>query len=214
VRFFAETMAGARRAWSVKGCRNPILAIGAIAIVASPFISLVPAMAIITLHSGKIGTTWLVTAQGVGAVAAALALPVIAKRTSRVLALRGSIGALAGSLLLYALAPSLILAMVAMVLVGGSYMGTLAGLNTSVQMHAPLAERSRILSLYTLSLSIFYPLGAFVQADLARSFGVRDVTLVSAILLAAAIGAVRIVKPEFWSDMGTSPVETPLLLAD
>jgi hypothetical protein len=53
-----------------------------------------------------------------------------------------------------------------------------------------------------------------VQADLARSFGVRDVTLVSAILLAAAIGAVRIVKPEFWSDMGTSPVETPLLLAD
>jgi MFS family permease len=214
VRFFAETWAGARRAWSVKGCRNPILAIGAIAIVASPFISLVPAMAIITLHSGKIGTTWLVTAQGVGAVAAALALPVIAKRTSRVLALRGSIGALAASLLLYALAPSLIVAMVAMILVGGSYMGTLAGLNTSVQMHAPLAERSRILSLYTLSLSIFYPLGAFVQADLARTFGVRDVTLVSAIVLAAGFGAVRILKPEFWSDMGTSPVETPLLLAD
>jgi MFS family permease len=214
VRFFAETMAGARRAWSVKGCRNPILAIGAVAVVASPFISLVPAMAIITLHSGKIGTTWLVTAQGVGAVAAALALPVIAKRTSRVLALRGSIGALAVSLLLYALAPSLILAMAAMVLVGGSYMGTLAGLNTSVQMHAPLAERSRILSLYTLSLSIFYPLGAFVQADLARTFGVRDVTLVSAIVLAAVIGAVRIFKPEFWKEMGTSPVETPLLLAD
>jgi MFS family permease len=214
VRFFAETMAGARRAWSVKGCRNPILAIGAIAIVASPFISLVPAMAIITLHSGKIGTTWLVTAQGFGAVAAALALPVIAKRTSRVLALRGSIAALALSLLLYGLAPSLILAVAAMVLVGGSYMGTLAGLNTSVQMHAPLAERSRILSLYTLSLSIFYPLGAFVQADLARSFGVRDVTLVSAILLVAVMGAVRIVKPDFWSDMGTSPVETPLLLAD
>jgi MFS family permease len=214
VRFFAETVAGARRAWSVVGCRNPILAIGAIAIVASPFISLVPAMAIITLHSGKIGTTWLVTAQGVGAVAAALALPVIAKRTSRVLALRGSIGALALSLLLYALAPSLILAIVAMVLVGGSYMGTLAGLNTSVQMHAPLAERSRILSLYTLSLSIFYPLGAFIQADLARTFGVRDVTVVSAIVLVALIGAVRIFAPAFWSAMGTSAVETPLLLAD
>jgi MFS family permease len=214
VRFFAETLAGARRAWSVKGCRNPILAIGAVAIVASPFISLVPAMAIITLHSGKIGTTWLVTAQGFGAVVAALALPVIAKRTSRVLALRGSVAALALSLLLYALAPSLILAIAALLLVGGSYMGTLAGLNTSVQMHAPLAERSRILSLYTLSLSIFYPLGAFVQADLARSFGVRDVTLVSAIVLVAVMGAVRIVKPDFWSDMGTSPVETHLLLAD
>jgi MFS family permease len=214
VRFFAETMAGARRAWSVKGCRNPILAIGAIALVASPFISLVPAMAIITLHSGKVGTTWLVTAQGAGAVVAALALPVVAKRTSRVLVLRRSIGLLAVALLLYALAPSLILAVVAMVLVGGAYMGTLAGLNTSVQMHAPLAERSRILSLYTLSLSVFYPLGAFVQADLARAFGVRDVTVVSAILLAAVIGAIRIFTPEFWRDMGTSPTETPLLLAD
>jgi MFS family permease len=214
VRFFAETLAGARRAWGIKGCRNPILAIGAIAIVASPFIALVPAMAIITLHSGKIGTTWLVTAQGVGAVAAALALPVIATRTSRVRALRGSIGLLAVSLLLYALAPSLIFAVAAMVLVGGAYMGTLAGLNTSVQMHAPLAERSRILSLYTLSLSIFYPLGAFVQADLARAFGVRGVTVVSAILLVLVIGAIRIAAPEFWSDMGTSPAETPLLLAD
>jgi MFS family permease len=214
VRFFAETLAGARRAWSVKGCRNPILAIGAIGLVASPIIALVTAMAIITLHSGKVGTTWLVTAQGAGAVVAALALPIVAKRTSRVLALRRSIGALAISLLLYALAPSLIIAVVAMVLVGGSYMGTLASLNTSVQMHAPLAERSRILSLYTLSLSIFYPLGAFAQAALARDFGVRDVTLVSAIVLVVVIGAVRFLKPEFWSDMGTSPVETPLLLAD
>jgi MFS family permease len=214
VRFFAETLAGARRAWSVKGCRNPILAIGAIAIVASPFIALVPAMAIITLHSGKVGTTWLVTAQGVGAVAAALALPVVAKRTSRVRALRLSLGGLALSLVLYALAPSLIVAIAAMVLVGGSYMGTLAGLNTSVQMHAPRAERSRILSLYTLSLSIFYPLGAFVQADLSRAFGVRDVTLVSAVVLVAGIVAVRLFQPEFWSDMESSPVETPLLLAD
>jgi MFS family permease len=214
VRFLAETMAGARRAWSVAGCRNPILAIGAIAIVASPFISLVPAMAIITLHSGKIGTTWLIAAQGAGAVAAALALPALAKRTSRVFALRGSVGTLALSLALYALAPSLIVAITAMVLVGGSYMGTLASLNTSVQMHAPSAERSRILSLYTLSLSIFYPLGAFVQADLARTFGVREVTLVSASVLAFAVVAIRVVRPDFWSAMGTSPVETPLLLAD
>ena len=202
VRFFAETLAGARKAWSLKGCRNPIIAIAAVAIVASPFITLVPAMAIIALHSGKIGTTWLVTAQGVGAVCAALTLPIVAKRTSRILVLRGS------------LARSLVFSMVAMVLLGGSYMGALAGLNTSVQMHAPLAERSRILSLYTLSLSMFYPLGAFIQADLARSFGVRDVTFVSAIVLAVALVAMKIFKPEFWRQMGTGTVETPLLLAD
>jgi MFS family permease len=213
VRFVAETVAGARRAWQVKGCRNPILGVGAVGIVASPFIALVPAMAIIALHAGKIGTTWLVTAQGVGAVAAALTLPIIAKRTSRLAVLRGAMFALAFSLVIYALSPTLVVSALAMVVVGGAYMGTLTGLNTSVQVHAPLAERSRILALYTLSLSVFYPLGAFVQADLARAVGVRTVTLVGALVLALALGTAVLARPQFWRDMG-SPVEPPLLLAD
>jgi MFS family permease len=213
VRFIAETIAGAKRAWQVKGCRNPILGIGAVAIVASPFIALAPAMAIIALHAGKVGTTWLVTAQGVGAVVAALTLPTIAKRTSRLSVLRGSMMTLAGGLFIYAIAPTLIVSSLAMVILGGAYMGTLAGLNTSVQMHAPLAERSRILALYTLSLSVFYPLGAFVQADLARAVGVRVVTLVGALVLSLALCVAMLARPQFWREMG-SPTEAPYLLAD
>jgi MFS family permease len=212
--FFAETLAGAKRAWGVKGCRNPIIGVGTVAIIASPFIALVPAMAIIALHSGKIGTTWLVGAQGVGAVAAALTLPTIAKRTSRLKVLRGAIVVLALALALYSLAPTLVLAIAAMVLLGGAYMGTLTGLNTSVQLHAPRAERARILSLYTLSLSMFYPLGAFIQADLARSFGVRHVTLVASALLAVVLVLVKIFNPNFWIEMGSAPAQTPVLLAD
>jgi MFS family permease len=213
VRFIAETVAGARRAWQVKGCRNPILGVGAVAIVASPFIALVPAMAIIALHAGKVGTTWLVTAQGVGAVVAALTLPIIAKRTSRLSVLRGSMMTLAGALVVYAISPTLVVSALAMVVLGGAYMGTLTGLNTSVQVHAPLAERSRILALYTLSLSMFYPLGAFIQADLARAVGVRTVTLVGALVLAIALCVALLVRPQFWREMG-SPAEVPLLLAD
>lgn len=213
LRFFAETREGAKRAWSVKGCRNPIVAIGAIAIVASPFISLVPAMAIIALHSGKVGTTWLVTAQGVGAVAAALSLPIVAKRTSRLAVLRGSMFVLAGALVVYSLSPTLVVAVIVMVVLGGAYIGTLTGLNTSVQLHAPIAERSRILALYTLSLSIFYPLGAFVQADLAHTIGVRTVTLVGALFLLGVLAASALVRPQFWRDMGSS-IEPEFLLAD
>jgi MFS family permease len=213
VRFVAETIAGAKRAWQILGCRNPILGIGAVAVVASPFIALVPAMAIIALHSGKVGTTWLVTAQGVGAVAAALTLPVIAKRTSRLFVLRGSIFTLAGALIIYAVSPTLVVSAIVMIVLGAAYMGTVTGLNTSVQVHAPLAERSRILALYTLSMSLFYPLGAFVQADLARAVGVRVVTLVGALVLAIAVGVVVLVRPQFWMEMG-SPIEEPYLLAD
>ena len=213
VRFFAEVWAGARRAWHVKGCRNPIAGVAAVALVASPFITLVPAMAIIALHSGKVGTTWLVTAQGVGAVVGALTLPIVAKRTSRIAVLRGSIFTLAGSLIVYSLAPVLVVSALAMVVLGGAYMGTLTGLNTSVQVHAPFAERSRILALYTLSLSLFYPLGAFVQADLARVVGVRPVTFVAALVLVVVLTVVTLARPQFWREMG-SPIGAPLLLAD
>ncbi|HEY5265605.1 MAG TPA: MFS transporter [Acidimicrobiales bacterium] len=211
VRFFAETMVGARRAWATKGCRNPIIGVGAVALVASPFIALVPAMAIIVLHTD---TAWLVTAQGVGAVIAALLLPTIAKRTSRLRVLRGSMAVLAVSLALYAISPNLYCALAALVFLGGSYMGTLSGLNTSVQLHAPRAERSRILSLYTLSLSMFYPLGAFVEADLAKVYGVRPVTLASAGALVIVLLLIKVFQPEFWSEMGLAPDQTPFLLAD
>lgn len=211
VRFVAETVAGAKRAWGVAGCRNPIIGVGVVAVVASPFIALVPAMAIIVLHAD---TAWLVTAQGVGAVVGALTLPIIAKRTSRVAVLQGSITVVALSLFLYALAPTLVVSLLALVLLGGAYMGTLTGLNTSVQVHAPRAERSRILALYTLSLSIFYPLGAFVQADLARSFGVRPVTAVGAVTLAVILVGVRVLAPGYWRAMGSTPTQSALLLAD
>lgn len=214
LRFFADTMVGVRSAWAVKGCRNPILGIGVVALIASPFIALVPAMAIIVLHSGKVGTTWLVTAQGVGAVSAALTLPILAKRTSRLRVLHISLISLASALALYALSPNIVCSMVAMVLVGGAYMGTLAGLNTSVQVHAPRAERSRILSLYTLSLSVFYPLGAVTQAALAKSFGVRDVTIVTAGLLALVLIALKFFNPSFWREMGVAPSQPAVLLAD
>jgi len=168
-------------------------------------------MAIIVLHAN---TAWLVTAQGGGAVTAALTLPSVAKRTSRLKVLQGSVGVLALSLLLYAFSPNLFVALGALVLLGGSYMGVLSGLNTSVQLHAPRAERSRILALYTLSLSMLYPLGAFIQADLARVYGVRHVTLASVQVLVLLLLSIRLFIPEFWNDMALAPDQAPLLLAD
>src|ERR1019366_8215690 len=177
----SETMVGLRVAWHTRGCRNAIIGVGTVAIFISPFITLVPAMAIDELHSGKVGTTWLVTAQGVGAVIGALTLPSLARRTSRLVVLRGSMAAMAVMEGLYAYAPNLVWSALALVALGGSYVGTLTGLNTSVQMHAPAKERSRILSLYVLSLSLFYPLGALAQAALAHHFGVRPVSLAAAV---------------------------------
>jgi len=214
IRLWSETKAGATRAWSVKGCRYPILGIGTVALIASPFIALVPAMAIQTLHAGRLGVSWLVTAQGVGAVIGAVTLPALARRTSRIAVLRGSLATVALALALYGLAPTLAFAVAALALLGGAYVGTLTGLNTAVQLHAPANERSRILSLYNLSLSIFYPLGALAQAAIAKAWGVRPVTVGAAVLLALALAFVTLWRPVYWREIAVTPNAPVVLLAD
>lgn len=214
VHLWTETVFGAKRAWAVVGCRYPILGVGTIALLASPFIALVPAMAIQTLHAGRAGVSWLVVAQGVGAVLGALTLPSLARRTSRLAVLRGSTVVIVVALALYGVAPNLAFAVAALVVLGGAYVGTLTGLNTAVQLHAPLSERSRILSLYTLSLSIFYPIGALVQASLAKIWGVRMVTLSGAVLLAVIFILVTLLQPRYWAEIGSTPNSVPILLAE
>jgi predicted MFS family arabinose efflux permease len=143
-----------------------------------------------------------------------VSLPAIARRSSRIAVLRGSLATLALALALYGFSHTLREAIAALVLLGGAYVGTLTGLNTSVQLHAPTSERSRILSLYTLSLSMFYPLGALVQAAFARTWGVRPVTLCDAVLLALVLGIVTLWRPDFWREIAVTPNEAALLLAD
>jgi predicted MFS family arabinose efflux permease len=209
-----DTVTGLRAAWRSLGCRNAIIGVGMVALFVSPFITLVPAMAIDVLHSGKLGIFWLVTAQGVGAVIGALTLPGVARRTSRLTVLRGSMVAMAIAESLYAYAPALVLAALALTVLGGSYVGTLTGLNTSVQLHAPATERSRILSLYVLSLSLFYPLGALTQAALARNFGVRLVSLIAALSFGVTVAYLTFFRPQFWREMTSNPTQIEVSVAE
>ena len=216
MRLWGETVAGARRAWAVLGCRYPILAVATLGVTASPFIALVPAMAIEVLHAGQSGAALLVGAQGVGAVIGAVTLPSLANRTSRIFVLRASLVTLVVAEVLYGLSPNLTCAAVALGVLGGAYLGTLTGLNTSVQIHAPVKERARILALYTLSLSLSYPLGALVQSVFAKTWGVREVTVAAAGLVALVLLAVSLTRPQFWREMGPAlgPTTRSDLLAD
>ena len=81
----------------------------------------------------------------------------------------------------------------------------LTGLNTSVQLHAPVRERSRILSLYTLSLSVAYPIGALVQSAVARAQGVRAVTEAGALALGLVVAAVAATGSRAWGEIGAHP---------
>ncbi len=208
-----ELREGARVAWSVAGCRQPIIAVTVVSLTLSPFIALIPAMAIDVLRAGRFGTSALVTAQGIGAVVGALTAPAVARRTSRETVLRGSlIGAIA-SALAYASAPDLGWAAGALVILGGCYVGVLTGLNTSVQLHAPARERARIIALYQLAMSVAYPVGALIQSAEARHVGVRVVSAVGAGALGLATLGVALARSSWRGAPGT-PREDAEILAD
>lgn len=204
----ADTVVGAKAAWQAKGARNGIAMVGVVGLLLSPFITLVPAVGIDVLHVGKVGVSWMVTAQGVGAVIGALTLPTLARRTSRLLVLQGSLAVAGLTSALYVFSPNLLWALAGLVVLGCAYVGTMTGLNTSVQIHAPERERSRVLSLYVLSLSVSYPIGAVVQSALARQYGVARISLLAALVFLSLVGALTFFRPLFWREM-ESPAPIP-----
>ncbi len=187
---------GARGAWSEPGCRAAIFAIAVAALLLSPFIALIPAVAIKLFDAGERGTSILVTAQGVGAVAGALAMAPLARRYGRRPVLMVDLVVLPGMLALYALAPSLPLATLALAGVGAGYIGILSGLGTVVQLRAPASLRARILSLYMVALGVVYPIGAVLQGALGDRFGLRRVTFAGAGLFLAVVLVARAVRPD------------------
>jgi predicted MFS family arabinose efflux permease len=206
--FGARIVEGARAARAEPGCRSAILCIGVVALLASPFIALVPAMAHVVRPAGwslALTTAVLVTAQGVGAVIGALALPGLALRYGRQTMLRTAIFAVPALLCLYALAPTLALAVPAFVAVGAAYICVLSGLNTVVQLRAPVDARGRILSIYMMTLGLLYPLGAVIQGTVANGHGVRAVTVGGALLLLIVAALAAVLRPTVFTNLGDPP---------
>lgn len=186
---------GIRAAAAEPGCRVAILAISVTALLLSPFIALIPAVALELFGSGEAGASLLVTAQGVGAVAGALALAPLALRLGRRRVLAANLAVVPLTLLAYATAPSIVLAAVALVAVGAAYIGVLSGLGTVVQLRAPDAYRGRILSLYMVALGVVYPIGAVLQGFVGDRLGLRAVTAGCALLYLALLAVLGLARP-------------------
>lgn len=185
---------GARATVRIPGARSAVGLIALVALLASPFIGLVPAMAIDVLHSKAAGTSVLVTAQGIGAVVGALSLAPLAMRMGRWRIVVAALLAVPTALVLYGLAPALWISAAAIFLVGFTYIGVLSGLNTVVQLAVPERLRARALGFYMMALGTIYPLGLVLQGALSNRFGVRAVTIGAAILLLLALGFVTAVR--------------------
>jgi len=186
---------GARAAAAEPGCRAAIGLIAVVALLVSPFIALIPAVALRLFGESAGGASTLVTAQGVGAVTGALLLAPAARRWGRVDVLGVNLVVLPVAVLAYSLAPSLAWAAAGLFFVGAAYIGVLSGLSTVVQLRAPVAARARVLSLFMVALGSIYPLGAVLQGWAGDHLGLRQISGGCALAFLAVVVTVKKFRP-------------------
>lgn len=204
---WSRIAAGARGARAEPGCRTAILTIGVTALLLSPFIALIPAVAVKLFDGGEGATSLLIGAQGVGAVAGALSLASLARRWGHRRVLVANLLVLPFLLAAYAAAPGLAVATIVLVAVGAVYVSVLSGLGTVVQLRAPEALRARILSLYMVALGTIYPLGAVLQGALGDHFGLRAVTATAAAIYLIVLLVAGTARPDLVRSLEDLPGE-------
>ena len=207
LRTIADGVVAARRD---PGIRTALLLLLATTFLVSPFIGLVPVVAIKVFDRGATGTSALVTAQGVGAVCSALAAGPLA-------GILGRRGLLVAALLLvgpaavaYGLAPAFPLAVAGIALLGFVYLAVLSGTSTVCQVRAPRELRARMASLFMLGVGGGHATGLVVQGWLGDRVGLPTVTAVTGLLLLGIVAAVRLLRPDLLAAMDAPAEAAPV----
>ena len=151
--------------------------------IASPFIAFVSQMATNVLHGDAKATSVLVTAQGVGAVTAAFTLGSVTERFGVSAVMFGAVGLLCPALVVYGFAPHLVLAAIALMLVGLFYGYAFTSFASVAQQAAPDDMRGRVLAVNFMVLGILFPIGTLIQGQIADAVGLRWTTAGSGVVL-------------------------------
>ncbi len=160
------------------------------ALVARPYIQLLPAFAKAQLGANARQLGILMAVAGAGALAGSIATAFVGSRAARGVLLM--VTAAASGALLALLGATHALWAASLVLLGLSiaamlYLGTA---NTILQTHTPMAMRGRVMSIYTMIFLGFMPLGSWLLGSIAS---VTSLPVAFALGGVALIGAVAII---------------------
>ena len=207
LRTIAHGVVAARRD---PGIRTALLLLLATTFLVSPFIGLVPAVAIKVFDRGATGTSALVTAQGVGAVCSALAAGPLAGMLGRRRLLVAALLLVGPAAIAYGLAPAFPLAVAGIALLGFVYLAVLSGTSTVCQVRAPRELRARMASLFMLAVGGGHATGLVVQGWLGDRVGLPAVTAVTGLLLLGIVAAVRLLRPDLLAAMDAPAEAAPV----
>jgi MFS family permease len=190
-RLWAEIRTGVRVAHEDAGISTALWLTFSVGALVAPFIGLLPVFAIQELGRGASGTSLLATAQGVGAVAAALVAGSLAERWGRERLLTRASAALATLAALYWLSPSFGLAVLGIACLGACYLATLSTLSSVCLSRVSRLLQARVASLYGLVLSTSYGVGLLALGWAGDHFGIRRVMVTAALLCLAVVAVLK-----------------------
>lgn len=182
---FAALGDGVRFARGHPDMRRMLALMAATVFIGAPFIAFVSQMATNVFDGDSEATSFLVTAQGIGAVTAAFTMGGLTKRIGVWRLMTGAIGLMAPVLVLYAISPRLWTAALCLAAIGLLYGYAFTSFAGVAQQTAPDEMRGRVLAVNTFVLGLCFPVGTLVQGAIADEVGLREVTAASGIALFA-----------------------------
>ena len=180
----ADLQAGFRYVRGTPGIVSCCLAIAAIAGLASPLFSFLPAsygQDVFDVDDWRLGLL-----QGGGGIGAILLAPLILTVGARLSRKRLLVIAMASHGLATAavgVAPNWWLAVVALAVYGGAYLAIASALNTTIQLLAREDMRGKAVAIFVMCLTGALPLGLMAWGWAADAWGIRPVTVVAGLAL-------------------------------
>jgi MFS family permease len=188
----SDLLEGLRYAMHHREIRAVILVVSVVTLFGFSVFTLFPAWAVEILKGGAQTNGLLQSARGVGSVVSAFLIAALGPRLRfRGLPLIACVVALPASIALFALGRSMLVALAALVAVGGLMIAVYNIANSLVQTLVEDRMRGRVMGIYSLTFFGFLPLGGLQIGELAGSLG-------SAAAVWLNLGALAIAASVIW----------------
>ena len=186
VRAKGQLVEGLKYAWSTPILRNVLVMMAIIGTFTYEFSVLLPLMAEYTFDAGASGYAALTAAMGVGAVIGGLYTASRKRSTPKMLVISAFL--FGGSVVVSSLAPTLHLALVALVVVGFFNINFTSLGNVTLQLESAPEMQGRIMALWTISFLGTTPIGGPVMGAIGEHAGARFGLFLGGMAAIAAAG--------------------------
>ena len=142
-----------------------------VSLCAIPYINLAPYFARDILHMGPEGLGYLMGSSGLGALAGAFLLSRSCGQPRKGLRVLWGVWTIFGSLLVFAFAKHMTLALTALFFTGAAMVTAVSTVNNLLQKHVIPEMRGRVMSMHATAFLGFAPIGSLVAGSLGHQIG-------------------------------------------